>query len=244
MSKIWRSKNKALPVLSALLAAGLNSQSGFASTDIQDPEAVKRSVQDAIEAQLDHEDYSDFRVSVRSLDRRLRLAACDVPLTSTITNPSKNLGRVTTLVECNGEKNWKIYVQATASAEVLTPVLIRSLPRGSLISANDVELKSMSVTSRGQPVAESLDDVVGMELRRPVSAGDRILVSQIVAPDVIKRGQKVSILYAGNDLNISMSGKALQSAGAGDWIKVENLSSGRLVEGRVEKDGSILIPSF
>ena len=241
MSKFWRVKRIGLPTL---LCAGLISQLGFANTALQDTELVKQSVMEAIQTQLDRDNYSDFQVSVRSLDRRLRLAACDVPLTATITNPSKNLGRITTLVECHGETNWKIYVQATASAEVLMPMLVRSLPRGALISASDVEMQSVSVSTKTQPVAETLEDVIGMELRRPVSAGNKILLSQIVAPDVIKRGQKVSILYSKNDLSISMSGKALQSAGTGDWIKVENLSSGRLIEGRVEKDGTIHIPSF
>lgn len=41
-------------------------------------------------------------IRVNRLDPRLRLALCDVPLTTTLESPAQPLGRVTTRVRCDG----------------------------------------------------------------------------------------------------------------------------------------------
>lgn len=241
MSKLWRSRNIGVAGLLTIVVA---STLDAGETLYQDTEALKTAVREAILAGLETEPYSNLEISVRSVDNRLRLKACDRPLDTTVTNPSQKLGRLTTEVSCNSSSPWKIYVQATATAEMLVPVLARSLSRGSLVGPDDVFLKSVPVGLNHQPIIESKEALIGMEVRRSLSSGQPVQVSQVIAPNLIKRGQKVNIRYGETDLQITMAGKALQNGAQGEWVPVENTSSGRRIEGRVEKDGTIMIPSY
>lgn len=241
MSKKWRLKQFEI---TGILLLSLVSVSTAANTEYQDAESLKSSVRQAKLENIGGYAYSNIEVSVRSIDKRLRLTKCDSELSASVTNPTQRLGRVTTEVLCEGSSPWKIYVQATATAEMEIPVLVRALSRGSIIGSTDVQLLPVPVGQQQQPIAETIESLVGMELRRPIASGQPVLLSQITAPDVIKRGQQVNIRYDENDLRITMSGKALQNGAMGEWISVENASSGRQIEGRIGRDGSIVIPGM
>lgn len=241
MSKNWR-----FFILGSILSASsLGTMSvSFANETAQDANEIKAAVDQAITQNLAAYPYVNLNVSVRSLDKRLRLKDCTEELQTTVRNPSQRLGRITTEVSCLGQNPWKIYVQATASAEMEVPVLVRPISRGEIVSTDDLELRLVALGQEQQPIAESLESLVGMEARRTLAPGQPIVLSQVIAPDVIKRGQAVSIRYDESDLRITMSGKALQNGAKGEWIAVENSSSGRQIEGRVTRDGFIVIPSL
>lgn len=241
MSKNWRYYRISFIGFIALALCGTQA---LASVEYQDIDSLKNTVKQAILANIGDLPYGNLAISIRSIDNRLRLQTCENALTANVTNPSVKLGRVTTMVQCDSEAPWKIYVQATVTADMQVPVLVSTMARGSIIGNQDVQLISVPMGQQTQPVVESLEDLIGMELRRPISPGVPILISQIGAPDIVKRGQKVSIRYDDPDMTITMSGTALQNAAKGDWISVQNSSSGRQIEGRVEKDGTVLIPGY
>ena len=241
MSKNWRHN---LGKIAGFIIPALCGNQVTASTEFQDLESLKQSVRQAIMTNVGSSPYTNLQISIRSIDNRLRLKSCENALSANVTNPTLKLGRITTMVECNDASSWKIYVQATATADMQIPVLISTMARGAIVGSQDVHMLSVPMGQQTQPIVESIDDLVGMELRRPISSGQPILISQVAAPDVVKRGQKVSIRYDNPDMTITMSGKALKNAAKGDWVSVENTSSGRQVEGRVEKDGTILIPGY
>lgn len=241
MSKKWRSIGTIKACTFGLAVAAANAE---ANLQYQDPASLKDAVTLAISDNLSSYPYHNLEISVRSIDKRLRLKMCDSDLEASVSNPSQRLGRVTTEVRCDGTPSWKIYVQATVTAQMKIPVLIRPLARGAVVTKQDLELMFIAVGQQQQPIAETLDAVVGMELRRPASSGQPVLLSQLTAPDLIKRGQRVNIHYDESELRITMAGKALQSGARGEWISVENTSSGRHIEGRVERDGSIVVPGI
>ena len=145
-------------------------------------------------------------------------------------------------MRCAGSTPWTLYLRADVSASLSLPILRRALPRGALISEGDLDMTRRRITS---PVNDMIVDpamAVGMELRRPLSAGSPLRFGQVDYPELVSRGQMVTLVASSAGLEVRMQGKAMGSGAAGDRLMVTNLTSGRRVEGIVLKDGSVRIP--
>lgn len=244
MSKKWRYTPRLSAGLVVFVSLSANISQVQAESAFQNTETLKEAVTQAVFKHIEGNNYSNIRVNVRSIDGRLRLKQCSESISASVTNPAQKLGRLTSEVRCDGETSWKVYIQATATAEMELPVLVRSLPRGAIISKQDIKLASVPVGLQSLPIAETIESLLGMEMKRQSSAGEPILLAQITAPEIVKRGQQINIRYGKKDLNVTVTGKALQNGANGEWITAENASSGRHVEGRVNTDGSISVPGF
>lgn len=57
----------------------------------------------------------------------------------------------------------------------------------------------------------------------------------------VEKNQKVAIVYVSKNLRISILGVALQNGKIGDYIEVKNLSTGKVLKGKVVSEGEVLI---
>ena len=118
-------------------------------------------------------------------------------------------------------------------AQSVTPV--RAIRSQSVIGPEDVELAEQSVPGA---VAE-LAAVVGREARVTLYPGRPILTEQIGAPALVERNALVRMNYVRGPLRIVTDGRALDRAGAGEPVRVMNLTSRQTVTGVVAPDGSV-----
>jgi len=81
-----------------------------------------------------------------------------------------------------------------------------------------------------------------MELKRPLPAGTPLRYGHVALPELVRRGQMVTLIAGGAGIEVRMQGKAMGSGAKGDRLMVTNLTSGRRVEGLVLADGSVKIP--
>ena len=65
------------------------------------------------------------------------------------------------------------------------------------------------------------------------------LVENVKPEMVVKRNQNVSIKVDRMGLLVTALGKTLQDGRVGDCIKVQNLSSQRIIIAKVKEDGSV-----
>ena len=84
---------------------------------------------------------------------------------------------------------------------------------------------------------------IGLEARITIYAGRPITASDVGAAAVVERNQTVSLVYRSGGLSILTEGRALSRGGAGDVIKVMNLSSHTTVTGTVKVDGTVSVNS-
>ncbi len=85
------------------------------------------------------------------------------------------------------------------------------------------------------------DQALGQEARVTLYAGRPIRPGDIGPPAIIDRNQIVPLAYHAGTLAIVTEGRALARAGAGDTIRVMNLSSRSTVTGRVRPDGTVIV---
>lgn len=180
-------------------------------------------------------------VSMDRLDSRLRLKKCSEPLLAELSPGGVRSGKTTIAVHCYGSQPWKLYVPAKIESIIDTVKLTRSLPRGAILSVSDISLAKSRRGPTSKPLINSIKEAQGAALRRALARGTELTQSMLEAPLILKKGEQTIILAGRNGLEVRMSGKALQDGAEGEFIRVQNLTSKRTVQGRVKADGSIEI---
>lgn len=116
-------------------------------------------------------------------------------------------------------------------------VATRTLPAQSVLSPDDFTMVKAEIPGALTDPAMAL----GKETKVILYAGRPILQGDLAAPALIKRNQKVSIIFQSHGLMISTDGRALERGAAGDLIHVMNLSSRLTVTGLIGPDGSVSV---
>jgi flagella basal body P-ring formation protein FlgA len=79
-----------------------------------------------------------------------------------------------------------------------------------------------------------LDDpaiAVGLTVSRPIAGGAFLTNQQLVASKAVQRGQSVTLVADLGGMSVRMAGKALGDGLINQRVRVQNLSSGKIVEG-------------
>lgn len=124
--------------------------------------------------------------------------------------------------------------QIAAGETVVAALVIR--PQ-SIISAEDLAIKHVKVPGAFSDPA----DLIGQEARIALYPGRPIRFSDVGPPALVSRNQIVTLNFLSGALSISVEGRSLSRAGAGELVRVMNLSSRTTVTGLVMADGSIEI---
>ena len=85
--------------------------------------------------------------------------------------------------------------------------------------------------------------VIGLEAKVTIYAGRPLTAASIGAAALVERNQTVSLVYHSGGLSILTEGRALSRGGAGDVIKVMNMSSRATVSGVIRADGTVSVTS-
>ena len=92
----------------------------------------------------------------------------------------------------------------------------------------------------GNPIKD-LADLDGMQAAKTISKG-KILTEEMIEPiPVIKRGERVKILYESENLRVEAYGIARKDAIEGEMVEVKNSASGQNVFGRAAADGAVIV---
>ncbi len=205
----------------------------------QSPEAIEAAAEAFLEEELDQK-YEEVEVTARGLDSRLGLSPCKAPLEAFIPHGRDPLRASTVGVRCTGEAPWTVYVRTEIKARSSILVAARPLRRGARVSREDVSAALRDVRRiHGQWYTDP-EEVVGQQVRLPLRQGEPLTASQLEAPLLVERGERV-LLEAGGSaaIRITSRGRALDDGHQGERIRVENLDSGQEVEGRVIGEGRV-----
>ncbi len=124
---------------------------------------------------------------------------------------------------------------------ILTPHLVRALPVDSILSLNDIEMRAVPLqfaTSAGVPMLEQL---VGRQLLRNQLGGTALRLADVVEPTLITRNQIVTIFLKSGAMTLTVKGRALNDAAAGQTVSVLNLLSNTVVQGIANSAGTVEI---
>ncbi len=213
-----------------LLALGVAAPASGAA--FESVAAIRAAAVQFVHARVHHEGQ---RVSVKAAgpDPRLHLAACDKPLSASLPSGTRIDGRTAVRVGCDGSKSWKIYVPVVISRSAEVLVAAETITRGSTTSPDDVKLARRSLASLAYGWFDSTDKLAGKHFTRTVRPGEVITPAMLAVSNAVHRGQHVVLIAKSAGIQVKMAGKALADAAPGGRVKVENLSSHRIIEGVV-----------
>lgn len=220
-----------LPVVALLLPASIAS--GSAAWQSHD------SIREAAEAAVRQVMPGPAELTADSPDPRLRLAACDRPLTSVAPGNGVRSARLTAEVRCQGTQPWRLYLPVRVTSTRPVVVTTRALARDTVLAPGDVRLAQLAPGAAHVGTLADPANAIGRRLRRPVDEGQTITTGLIAAPTLVRRGQQVSVEAKAGSLKVRMAGTALKDGALGDIIDVESSSSGRKVEAVVRSAKSV-----
>lgn len=128
-----------------------------------------------------------------------------------------------------------VFGASQLQADIL--VAARTLPAQTIIGPFDVTVSPGDMAG----VAGAADEVLGLETRSAIYAGRPIRLADLGAPAIVERNQVVQLIYNGSGLHIETEGRALDRAGAGETIRVMNLSSRATVMAFIGNDGAAYV---
>lgn len=132
---------------------------------------------------------------------------------------------------------WLVFLLLAGPAGADSLVATRTIRAQTVVTFADV-----AVVQAALPGALlAADEAVGLEARVTIYSGRPVRAQDLGAPAIIERNQIVVLSYSAGGLTIRAEGRALARAGAGDSLRVMNLSSKGVVTGRVAPDGRVLV---
>ncbi len=118
-------------------------------------------------------------------------------------------------------------------------VLDRAVEAGELLTTGD--LVEQMLTPSLARAGLRLRDVVGMEAARRLAAGNIVRATDIVRPQLVRRGEPVTINIRSGTLVISAAGRALGNGAAGASVRVVAGPTNRTLDAIVEGPGAVRV---
>ena len=222
-----------------LVAAGIAM--GAASAPVADVSSLQNAAEQAVRRELPRGDGQAI-VHAQNLDSRLRLAECDRPLSAAIAGDGQARAHTTVAVRCDGVVHWTVYLSVTIDSEFSVLVANRSMARDAELVAADFDLMPRRLPGLTTDYVTKASMLSGQRLRQSIASGEALTLSAITPSNLIHRGQQVTLVAGAGDFQVRMNAVALSDGRLADRIRVQNLSSQRVVEGIVRSDNEVEVP--
>lgn len=124
------------------------------------------------------------------------------------------------------------------------PVLRQTIKNGMIIEDRDVDTLAIRAEFVKHDMILDKDELIGKTARRMIKPGEAITELEVERPQVVERGDFVTMVFSDGPLSLTAKGKALQSGAEGQMIRVVNESSNRTLEALVTGHREVSVNSF
>ncbi|SBS25576.1 flagellar basal body P-ring biosynthesis protein FlgA [Marinomonas aquimarina] len=136
---------------------------------------------------------------------------------------------------------WKSYVPVEQSILIEGIKAITPISRGERITKQNTDIGEIDLATLRGHLYTSANPPYGLVASRNIRINHYITDQVTELPDLIKKGSNVLITAQSNSIVVRMNGVALEDGVKGEQIRVQNVSSGRIVYGKVVSDGEVLV---
>jgi flagella basal body P-ring formation protein FlgA len=171
------------------------------------------------------------RLVVGPLQPRLQLAACDNQLESKRAPGIQMAGRVMIELRCNGQAPWHLYVPVKVVGTTAVVVAAHALVAGTVLTDKDLSVEQRDMVGLPPGYLNDPAIAIGLTAGRGISGGAIMTNQQLLGAQAVQRGQTVTLIANAAGISVRMAGRALSDGFINQRVRVENLSSGKIVEG-------------
>ncbi|WP_428486613.1 flagellar basal body P-ring formation chaperone FlgA [Rhodopila sp.] len=154
-----------------------------------------------------------------------------------------NTGRFTAMLSITGEAMNPINVRIGGRVEAMAeaPVASTRLLPETVLRADDVHTARVRISQIRTQVATSVDQIIGMELKRPVPAGQPLRLADLTKPPLVQRGATVQVQLEVAGLSVNGQAVAMDAGAEGERIRVQNRNSRALLTAQVIGPGLVRV---
>lgn len=121
--------------------------------------------------------------------------------------------------------------------EMQVLVLLRDVARGERIGANDIGWAKPQAGATPRNAATDPSAAIGLEAKRILKSGQPLSLNDIAAPHVVRKGDRVKLVYTSAGLKLAVDGLAQSDAAKGESVRVLNQYSKRTIDAVASGEG-------
>ena len=126
---------------------------------------------------------------------------------------------------------------------VEVPHLATSLSSGTVLSADDIEMRKVPLKFAESSGVLDMSQLVGKALQHPSRSGMMLKASDVAEPELITRNEPVTVYFRQGQMTLTVKGKALNNAALGEPVTVLNGLSKKVISGVATASGTVEIKS-
>jgi flagella basal body P-ring formation protein FlgA len=132
-------------------------------------------------------------------------------------------------------------VTGTVTDLVTVPALSKPARAGEIISLSDIVFLELPAKQVPQDAVLDADQLAGLSPTRSITANKPIRFNDIRNPQLVERGEQITINYEGGTLSLAAKGRALQNGAKGEFVKVLNTASNKTIQAEVTSDRVVTV---
>ena len=171
------------------------------------------------------------RLVAGPIDPHMQLERCSLPVKPVVGPGGHMRDRVLVELRCPGVPHWHIYVPVRVVGTTKVTIAAHAIVAGSVLSEQDVRVEQRDVSELPPGYLDDPTVALGLTASRPISSGAVITNQFLMGTKAVQRGQMVTLVADAGGLSVRMAGRALSDGLVNQRVRVQNLSSGKIVEG-------------
>ena len=128
----------------------------------------------------------------------------------------------------------------TVIDEIEVVALSRSMSRNEMIGADDLVMVAVSERNAIGAFFNAAD-VIGRRVKIGIGMNQPVVARHLHPDYLVEEGSEVLISSSAGGISVNMVGYALESGQYGEWIGVENASSGKTIRGKVTGEKKVRV---
>ncbi|MEZ5815113.1 MAG: flagellar basal body P-ring formation chaperone FlgA [Alphaproteobacteria bacterium] len=205
-------------------------------------------VQEALKAELGANGLSGkFNVALTSGDGEIILPPSEdksVEVESLSFNGDRNRFEATLVAPSKDNVIVREKVRGSVQRLTTLPVLRGTIQNGDIIGMDDLDFIDMRSEFIQHDMVMDADALIGMTARRILHAGEPVKSNEVQPPQIVKRGELITMVFKNGALSLTAKGKALESGARGEMIRVVNTDSSKTLQARVTGQKEVAVQSF
>lgn len=171
------------------------------------------------------------RFLVGPIPQQIRLARCMDAVRPSVGAAPHMKDRVLVELRCQSANAWHIYVPVRIVGTASVAVAAHAIVAGTVLTTKDMAVEQRDISALPPGYLDDPAIAVGFTASRAISGGAVLTNQQLLSTKTVQRGQTVTLVADAGGISVRMAGRALSDGLVNQRIRVENLSSGKIVEG-------------
>jgi len=146
------------------------------------------------------------------------------------------------VVPADGPTVMQRQVSGTSFETIDIPVFAHAMGAGATVQEADLQWISVRTDRLIGNVVTDSRQLVGMTTKRPLRTGQMLRGSDLVMTPAIRKNTLVTLALQSGQMNLTVTGRALEDAAIGQPIRVVNVNSKKELTGIVRDSTTIVVP--